>query len=119
MVHNSIPLWGCLPIIVVIKSEQWLWNFRSNVVLLVVKTLSVAFFLVTENGMNLVNANVILDSRLQHTLPIQIILVNISGMNILNDLTQHTLAGLILGLRPANERRRYFVTTSLIGWAQA
>ena len=29
------------------------------------------------------------------------------------------IAGLILGLRPANERRRYFVTTSLIGWAQA
>ena len=28
-------------------------------------------------------------------------------------------AGLILGLRPANERRRYFVTTSLINWAQA
>ena len=28
-------------------------------------------------------------------------------------------AGLILGLRPANERRRYFVTTSLIGWTQA
>ena len=26
---------------------------------------------------------------------------------------------LILGLRPANERRRYFVTTSPIGWAQA
>ena len=26
--------------------------------------------------------------------------------------------GLILGLRPANERWRYFVTTSLIGWAQ-
>ena len=26
---------------------------------------------------------------------------------------------LILGLVPANERRRYFVTTSLIGWAQA
>ena len=25
--------------------------------------------------------------------------------------------GLILGLRPANERRCYFVTTSLIGWA--
>ena len=24
---------------------------------------------------------------------------------------------LILGLRPANERRRYFVTTSLISWA--
>ena len=27
--------------------------------------------------------------------------------------------GLSLGLRPANERHRYFVTTSLIGWAQA
>ena len=27
--------------------------------------------------------------------------------------------GLILGLRPANERRRYKVTPSLIGWAQA
>ena len=29
-----------------------------------------------------------------------------------------SITGLILGLRPANERRRYFVTTSLIGWAQ-
>ena len=29
------------------------------------------------------------------------------------------LPGLILGMRPANERRGYFVTTSLIGWAQA
>ena len=28
-------------------------------------------------------------------------------------------AGLILGLLPANERRSYIVTTSLIGWAQA
>ena len=28
-------------------------------------------------------------------------------------------AGLILGLHPANERRRYFVTMSLIGWVQA
>ena len=27
--------------------------------------------------------------------------------------------GLILGLRLANERWRYFVTTSLIGWQQA
>ena len=26
--------------------------------------------------------------------------------------------GLILGLSPTNERRRYFVTTSLIGWVQ-
>ena len=35
------------------------------------------------------------------------------------DIEIYTLAGLILCLRPANERRRYFVTTSLIGWAQA
>ena len=27
-------------------------------------------------------------------------------------------AGLILGLRPANERRRYKITPSLIGWSQ-
>ena len=34
-----------------------------------------------------------------------------------DDPTQFTMqTGLILGLRPANERRRYFVT-SLIGWA--
>ena len=26
--------------------------------------------------------------------------------------------GLIIAKRPANERRRYFVTTSLIGWTQ-
>ena len=26
--------------------------------------------------------------------------------------------GLILGLHPANERQRYFVTMSLIGWVQ-
>ena len=30
----------------------------------------------------------------------------------------NAITGLILGLRPANERRCYFVTTSLIGWAQ-
>ena len=38
------------------------------------------------------------------------------------ELRQYVLAsnaGLILRLHPANERRRYFVTTSLIGWAQA
>ena len=29
------------------------------------------------------------------------------------------MSGLILGLRPANERLRYFVTASLIGWVQA
>ena len=38
-------------------------------------------------------------------------------------ITSHSLwvysPGLIVGLRPASERRRYFVATSLIGWAQA
>ena len=32
--------------------------------------------------------------------------------------TFHTIPELILGLRPASERRRYFVTTSLIDWTQ-
>ena len=36
----------------------------------------------------------------------------------LNAEARLTYTGLILGLRPANERRRYFVTTSLIGWTQ-
>ena len=39
------------------------------------------------------------------------------GVNNLN-FTVET-AGLMLGLLPANERRRYFVTTSLIGWAKS
>ena len=33
--------------------------------------------------------------------------------------TLRYITGLILDLRPANERQSYFVTTSLIGWAQA
>ena len=33
--------------------------------------------------------------------------------------TLPVITGLILGLHPANERLRYFVTTSLIGWVQA
>ena len=32
---------------------------------------------------------------------------------------QQEIIGLIPGLRPANERRHYFVTTSLIRWTQA
>ena len=31
----------------------------------------------------------------------------------------NALSGLILGLRPTNERWRYIVTSSLIGWVQA
>ena len=32
---------------------------------------------------------------------------------------QSSYSGLIVGLCPANEEQRYFVTMSLIGWAQA
>ena len=35
-----------------------------------------------------------------------------------NDIHVVVFAGLILCLRTANERGRYFVTMSLIGWAQ-
>ena len=40
-------------------------------------------------------------------------------LDTLQDNQQHDHIGLILGLRPANERRRYFVKASLIGWAQS
>ena len=36
-----------------------------------------------------------------------------------SNISQGRIAGLILGLCPANERRHHFVTTSLNGWAQA
>ena len=39
-------------------------------------------------------------------------------MDILNLIPVPMDAGLNLGLRPANERRCYFVATSLIVWAQ-
>ena len=35
-----------------------------------------------------------------------------------NESNTVPISRLILGLRPANERQRYFVTTSLIGWVQ-
>ena len=31
---------------------------------------------------------------------------------------EYTITGMILGLRPANDRRRCIVMTSLIGWVQ-
>ena len=34
-------------------------------------------------------------------------------------MVESTFAGPILGLHPADERRRYFVTASLMGWVQA
>ena len=36
-----------------------------------------------------------------------------------NVIMSYDVAGLILGLRPANERQCYIVTASLIGWVQA
>ena len=41
-----------------------------------------------------------------------------SHYNTIACSTTLTETGLILGLRQANERRRFFVTTSRIGWAQ-
>ena len=37
---------------------------------------------------------------------------------VLSIYGQGVAAGVFLGLHPANERRRYKVTPSLIGWAQ-
>ena len=49
----------------------------------------------------------------------QVQIVNIIKWNPSNSVpTSDTLSRLILGLRPANDRRRYKVTPSLIGWAQ-
>ena len=49
---------------------------------------------------------------------------NLTGNKSQQNTTKHKqcvsfLGNTILGLRPVNERRRYFVTTSLIGWVQA
>ena len=41
------------------------------------------------------------------------------GQNIISTLrAEYNGPGLLLGLRPANESRRYKVTPSLTGWAQ-
>ena len=39
-------------------------------------------------------------------------------MKLLSVLQRDSIAGLILGLRLASERRRYTITPFLIGWAQ-
>ena len=41
-----------------------------------------------------------------------------SDQNVLTNTDSLTRIRLILGLRPANQRRRHKVTPSLIGWAQ-
>ena len=38
--------------------------------------------------------------------------------NVTSVNRNRSISGLILGLRPANERRRYKVMLSLIGWAK-
>ena len=61
-----------------------------------------------------------------HPIPVTVLLIfyveifnqNGSDLKVVNFVLPWYNTGLILGLRPANERRRYFVTTSLIGWAQ-
>ena len=45
------------------------------------------------------------------------IIGDIPDSNVLNVPKTQPRHNPDLGLRPANERRRYFVTTSLIGWA--
>ena len=44
---------------------------------------------------------------------------DIAVMRAMFVLLCDTITGLILGSNPANERQHYFVTMSLIGWAQA
>ena len=59
-----------------------------------------------------------LKSFLLHLQPIVIKCLCDDSLNHYQLLTT-TIQLMILGLRPANERRRYLVTTSLIGWMQA
>ena len=51
--------------------------------------------------------------------PFSHVVVMLTPWNLKMSSGQIHSTGLILGLRPADERRRYFVTTSLIGWAQS
>ena len=51
-------------------------------------------------------------------LPEQMLVNLIIGITSQWILFESQIIGMILGLRPANERRCYFVTTSLTGWAQ-
>ena len=56
---------------------------------------------------------------MQHTICIQVEELNKTFFIPYSNNKCHVPhSGLILGLRPANERRRYKVTPSLIGWAQ-
>ena len=60
------------------------------------------------------------DSRPDDSGRYTVVVENELGCDTCNSsVTIEGKSGLILGLRPANERWRYFVTTYLIGWAQA
>ena len=50
---------------------------------------------------------------------VYVLLVRLPGLIRQIPLYDYMITGLILGLRPANEKRRYIATTSLTGWAQA
>ena len=57
----------------------------------------------------------------QHCLPASIGFSLAVGQQSFSGLSSrfiHSTAGIILYMCPANERRRYIVTSSLIGWAQ-
>ena len=94
-------------------------HVRSQTILLV----AAPFSLLVEDGMfyEPVRRHVFLDGReilkkKQHS-AIKRAYMSMYKIKMYSSVVHFT--GLILGLRPANESRRYFVTTSLIGWAQA
>ena len=95
------------------------------------------FILATLGCSILVSRNFVADVNKQLPLEIRFVLPkvrwdifksNTENSNLLSSVSSvkqiflqdiHVLSGLILGLRPANERQRYFVTSSPIGLVQA
>ena len=53
-----------------------------------------------------------------HTVLLDMTALNAQWERLDLEVSTDIISRLIPGLRPASERRRYFVTTSLIGWAQ-
>ena len=95
----------------------WLNHVNVNFVISVHKTLLVTILFITISLYTL---------RFVFTWPwyldIDKIVKRIGFYNVQNvgfRINYFDRAGMILGLRPANGRRRYKVTPSLIGWAQA
>ena len=67
-------------------------------------------------GLNELTSGHLVDSRMSPTNRLHI---STTGIYTWHSRYLVIFSGLTLGLRPANERRRYFVTTSLVGWVQA